>query len=432
MNHQLTRRQLISRFGAAAFASTGLFGASNAAFASNAAHVVIIGGGIGGASAAKYLRLLDGNIRISMIEPNATYVFCPGSNEVLSGHETLEMLTFDYTTMRSRYGVNVIQARALDINYGARQVKLSNGDTVSYDKLIVSPGPDDRYDLIEGYTLKMAETDFPHAWKAGAQTLKLKQQIESMPQGGTLLISAPQAPYRCPPAPYERASFIANQLKHTNPTAKIIILDSKDGFVFDKQFMAYWTKHHGFGTENSRIEWVPANKGGKVTAFDASIKTLVTASGNKVKGDVVNIIPAERAGKFAVDTGLSQGKQWVPVQAKTFASIVDPNVFVIGDTVDMPMPKTGYIASNQAKVAVQAIVDILAGREPGTPFITNNCVAMAGDDYGMTITATFRFAGDRYTVQERRSVVDGNEYIGHLRASVAKNWQRTFRKDIAG
>ncbi|MCH9742497.1 MAG: FAD-dependent oxidoreductase [Proteobacteria bacterium] len=431
MNHQLTRRQLIARFGAAAFASTGLFGATNTAFASNAAHVVIVGGGVGGAAAAKYLRLLDGNIRITLIEPNPVHVFCPGSNEVLVGHETLENLTFDYSTMRTHYAVNVIQALALEINYAARQLKLSNGDNISYDKLIVSPGPDDRYDLIDGYTRELAETDFPHAWKAGAQTLKLKQQIESMPQGGKLVISSPQAPYRCPPAPYERASFIANHLKQTNPSAKIIILDSKDNFVFDKQYIDYWTKHHGFGTENARIEWVPANKGGRVTAFDAKTKTLTTTSGS-VTADVVNIIPAEKAGRFAVDTGLTQGKQWVPVQAKTFASVVDPNVFVIGDTVDMPMPKTGYIASNQAKVVVQAIVDMLAGREPATPFITNNCVAMAGEDYGMTITATFRFAGDHYAVQERRSVVDGNEYIGHLRASIAKNWQRTFRKDIAG
>jgi sulfide dehydrogenase [flavocytochrome c] flavoprotein subunit len=431
MSQQLTRRQLIARFGAAAFASTGLFGASNLAFANNSAHIVIVGGGVGGAAAAKYLRLLDGNIRITLIEPNPTHIFCPGSNEVLTGHETLENLTFDYTTMRSHYGVNVIQERALDIDYAGRKLRLSNGNLVQYDKLIVSPGPDDRYDLIEGYTRAMAETDFPHAWKAGAQTLKLKQQIESMPQGGKLVISSPQAPYRCPPAPYERASFIANQLKETNPTAKIIILDSKDNFVFDKQYMDYWTKHHGFGTDNARVEWIPANKGGKVTAFDASSKTLITTGGS-IKADVVNIIPAERAGQFAVDAGLTQGKQWVPVQAKTFASVIDPNVFVIGDTVDMPMPKTGYIASNQAKVVVQAIVDILAGREPATPFITNNCVAMAAEDYGMTITATFRFAGDHYAVQERRSVVDGNAYIEHLRGSVAKNWQRTFRKDIAG
>ncbi len=429
MTQQITRRELIKRFGVTVFATSGLFGASSLAFANNSAHVVIIGGGVGGAASAKYLRLLDANIRITLIEPNATHVFCPGSNEVLTGHETLENLTFDYSNMRSRYAVNVIQAKALDINYVARQVKLSNGESVAYDKLIVSTGPDDRYDLIEGYTRELAETDFPHAWKAGAQTMKLKQQIESMPQGGKLVISAPQAPYRCPPAPYERASFIANHLKVHNPTAKIIILDSKEEFVFNKQYFDFWSKSHGFGTSNARIEWIPAKQGGKVIAFDPRTKTLKTTT-SSIQADVVNIIPAEKASQFTVDTGLTQGKQWVPIEWKTFQSKVDPNVFVIGDTVDTPMPKTGYVASNQAKVVVQAIVDMLAGREVGTPFITNNCVAMASEDYGMTITATFRFAGDHYAVQSRISQVETTDAMRRLRGSVAKNWQRTFRKDI--
>ncbi|MBN2866486.1 MAG: FAD-dependent oxidoreductase [Thiotrichales bacterium] len=429
---QITRRDLIKIFGASAVASTGLFGASKAAYANNAAHIVVVGGGIGGASFAKYMRLINADVKITIIEPKAEYIFCPGSNEIFSGHETLENLTVNYKTLKNRFKIDVIQDIATEINYEKHEISTSKNGKVAYDKLVVSPGPEFVYDFVDGYNAELAAGDFPHAWKTGPQTMKLKQQMESMRQGGTILISSPRMPYRCPPAPYERASFMAAALEKINPTAKILIMDSKDNYVFKEHFEHYWKDKYGFGTDNARIEWVPSNQGGTIAKLDAANKTVVTANGDKIKADVINIITEEKAGRFASANGLTDKSGWVPFEPKTFASLVHPDVYVMGDMVDANMPKTGYVASNQGKVIATAIHDILAGREPGTPFITNNCVAMAGEDFGMTITATFRYTGEGkgYSVQERRSAVTDNPYTNRVRAEVAKNWQRTFRKDM--
>lgn len=426
----LSRRQLIKYLGASAVAGSGLFGFSNQAWSKKSAHVVVVGGGVGGAAFAKYLRIADANIRITMIEPSPKYTFCPGSNEVFNGHETLDNLTFNYDTFKTRFGVNMIQDQAVAIDYDKKRVKLKSGDFVSYDKLVVSTGPDFIYDAVEGYSAELANTDLPHAWKAGPQTAKLKQQIDNMPQGGVFVMSSPDGAYRCPPAPYERASMIAEHLEKVNPTAKVIILDSKNGFTFDKHYWHYWTERHGYTTGDARISWVSEQDGGRAVKLDAKNKIITTASGEKIKADVINIIPPHKASKFAEDSGLTKGERWVPFDAKTFTSKVDPNVFVVGDMVDAPMSKTAYIASNQSKVVAQAILDQLAGREPGTPFITNNCVAIISEEYGMTIADTHRYAGDHFLVQKRISEVTDDPYARRIRAELAKNWQRTFRKDI--
>jgi len=429
--NKITRRDLIKLFGAGAL-SSGLMGASNLAFAKSSPHIVIVGGGIGGAAAAKYMRLLNADVRITVVEPNPVYMFCPGSNEVVAGVETLESLTVDYNTLKSRYGVNLIQDRATEINYAAKKLKLAKGDVIAYDKLIVSPGPDFKYEAVEGYSKALAEGDFPAAWHAGPQTLKLRDQIDALPQGGTVLISSPVDPYRCPPAPYERASYIANKLKKTNPTAKVIILDSKNDFIFHDVYLDFWKKEHGLGTDNARIEWIPKNQGGHVTKLDTQHRTLTTENGQVFKGDVINIIPAEMAGSFVRMNGLAEG-DWAPFHSKDFSSKRDKDVYIIGDSAAAdPMPKTGYIASNQAKVVTKAINAELTGKEVGTPFITNNCVAMAAEDWGMTVAETFRFNGDDKPYEEAWSMSDptDNPYYRHIRAAVAKNWQRTLRKDI--
>jgi sulfide dehydrogenase [flavocytochrome c] flavoprotein subunit len=428
---QMTRRDLIKLFGASAL-SMGLLGASGRAFASNSAHIVIVGGGVGGAAAAKYMRLQNADVKITIIEPNPQYIFCPGSNEVVADTATLESLTVDYETLKSRYAVNIVQDKATEINYAAKSIKVAKGDVIAYDKLIVSPGPDFNYEAVEGYTRALAEGDFPAAWHAGPQTLTLRNQINALPQGGTIVISSPEDPYRCPPAPYERASFLANKLKHTNPTAKIIMLDAKDDFIFHDVYLDYWKQEHGMGTAQSRIEWVPRKAGGQVTKLDAATRTLTTADGQQHKGDVINIIPREMAGAFTRMNGLTQG-DWCPVNSKDFSSKRDKDVYVIGDSAAAdPMPKTGYIASNQAKVVTQAIQAELTGKEIGTPFITNNCVAMAAEDWGMTVAETFRFAGNDKPYEEAYVLSDPttNPYLRHIRAELAKNWQRTFRKDI--
>jgi len=430
-NNPLTRRELLSRFGQAGL-SLGLFGASNLVWSKSTPHVVIIGGGIGGASAAKYLRILDKNIRITLIEPNKEYIFCPGSNEVLNGTVTLEELTVNYGTLKNRYAVRVVSDRAVDIDYAQKTVKTKRSGNIQYDKLIVSPGPDFVFDAVDGYSKELANGDFPHAWKAGAQTLKLFQQMQSMPQGGTIAISAPPMPYRCPPAPYERASFMAEWLEQHNPTAKIIILDAKDSFVFRKHYLDHWKQVRNFGTENAMIEWVPANEGGTVTQLDAKNKMLITATGEKIKADVINIIPHHTGSQFTKNTGLTQGKDWVGINPLSFQSLIDQDVYVVGDTTESsPMVKTGYLASNQSKVVVQHIVNALNGKEHIHPFYTNNCIAMAGHNYGMTITDSFRIQNGKIVKQYgHQSTELDNPALHRIRYSLAKSWQRALRRDI--
>ncbi len=428
---ELSRRRFLKE-ATAGFATLGLWGASGRAFSKNAARVVIIGGGIGGATAAKYMRLLNADVNITVIEPNTQYIFCPGSNEVLPGWETLEGLTVTYNTLKTRYHVNVIQDKATDIDYTNKRVKTARGEVISYDKLIVSPGPTLEYEAIEGFNETLAEGNFPAAWHAGLQTLNLRNQILSMRQGGTVIISAPKNPYRCPPAPYERASFILTMLKEHNPTGKMLILDSKDSFIFQNVYPYYWTKNFGYGTDNSMIEWVPKSKGGEVVKLDATNHSVITANGTVHKGDVINIIPPEKAGQFALQNNLTEG-DWCPVNFRDFTSTKYKDVHVIGDSIDgEPMPKTGYIASNQAKVVVQAINDELHGREIAYPFIINDCVAMAGKDFGMVLTETFRFAGEGKRLEEHYNIPGATDDPARqlILQKVAENWQRTFRKDV--
>jgi len=428
---ELSRRRFLKE-ATVGLTALGLWGASSSAFSKNAAQIVIIGGGIGGAAAAKYMRLLNADVNITVIEPNTQYIFCPGSNEVLPGWETLEELTVTYTTLKTRYHVNVVHDKATDIDYTNKRVKTAKGDVISYDKLIVSPGPTLDYEAIDGFNKTLAEGEFPAAWHAGAQTLNLREQILSMKQGGTVIISAPKDPYRCPPAPYERASFILTMLKEHNPTGKILILDSKDNFIFENVYPYYWKENFGYGTDNSMIEWVPKSEGGEVVKLDATNHSVITANGTVHKGDVINIIPPEKAGQFALQNDLAEG-DWCPVNFRDFTSTKYNDVYVIGDTIDGdPMPKTGYVASNQAKVVVQAINDELHGREIANPFIINDCVAMASKEFGMVLTETFRFAGEGKRLEEHYNIpgATDNPTRQLILQKVAENWQRTFRRDI--
>ena len=425
----LSRRDVLKLFGATA--ATGLLAPARV-LAGTPPKLVIVGGGIGGAAMAKYMRILNADIQITVVEPNAEYIFCPGSNEVLNDEVSLNDLTVTYDTLRNRYGVTVVQDKATTIDYTHRQLHTAGGHTLPYDWLVVSTGPDFVYSAIEGYSAQLAHGDFPHAWKAGPQTLRLKQLYQSMKPGGTVVISSPPMPYRCPPAPYERASFMAAWLKEHNPTAKIIILDSKPDFIFQPHYETYWKETFGYGTDNAMIEWVGSHQGGTVQVLDAKTRTVITADGERIQADVINIIPPEQTSTFARENDLNLGKAWVPIHPKDFRSRKDPNVFVIGDASEAdPMVKTGYMASNQAKWVAQVIQAEIEGRDPGSPIWTNNCVAMAGDDFGMTITDTFRFHQGRIELQETiQAPVSDNPHLNALRAAVAKNWQRTFRRDI--
>ena len=396
------------------------------------ARIVIIGGGIGGASAAKYLRLLNPHVQITLIEPNAQFIFCPGSNEIFPGWKSVEDLTVTYHTLKERYRTTVIQDRALKIDYTEKSVSLAKGGKVFYDKLIVSPGPTYDYTAIEGYSLRLAKTRFPAAWHVSPQTLLLKEQILSLRKGGTVIISIPQAPYRCPPAPYERATYIAHMLQKSDPSAKVLILDSQDSFVFDNVYPYYWEEHFGFGKPGAILERVTPQEGGHIVKLDAATRTLTGKTGQKFTGDVLNLIPKHKAGKFAFDNALTRG-DWCPVEYKDYSSTLQKDIYVIGDSIDSdPMPKTGYIASNQARVVVQAINDELHGKPVGTPFMVNDCIAMVERGFGMTLSEIFRYDGKGKRLKARHYIpgVDENGFQQKMLGTEAEDWQENFRRSV--
>lgn len=426
----LTRRELLKAL-AAGGALSLLSPAALAKTRNKAAHVVIIGGGLGGATAAKYLRMAAPDIRITLVEPNKRYLTCLRSNDVIVGHMTMDEITFTYDALRAKYKVNIVHDRAIGFDPDKKTVQLAEGASLAYDRLIVSPGIDFSYGDVEGYTREVAETVMPHAWKAGPQTLLLKKQLEAMPQGGTFLMVAPPVPFRCPPGPYERASLVAEWCQAHNPKAKVVILDPKDSFTKDVPFKQAWERLYGFNTPNSMIEWIPAAKGGKVKRIDAASK-VIHAEAGAFKADVVNYIPPQRAGTLAFRMGLTNRDGWCPVNRRTFESQIVRDVHVLGDAcVGDSMPKSGYSANSQAKVAVQAIADLLAGREPGEPAMINVCYSLVGQNYGVSIADIFKVVDNRIVKLPASGVspITDSPAQPLLEAIYQRNWHRTFIND---
>jgi sulfide dehydrogenase [flavocytochrome c] flavoprotein chain len=424
----MNRRELLKALGASAL----LLPASALAKTRNkTAHVVIVGGGIGGATAAKYLRLAAPHVQITLVEPVKRFITCLRSTDVIVGHMSLDDITFTYDALRAKYRVNVIHDRVVGLNPDKKTVQLLNGKPLSYDRLIVSPGVDFIQGDVEGYNREVSETVMPHGWKAGPQTLLLKKQLEAMRQGGTYVLVAPPLPYRCPPGPYERASLVAEWFQKHNPKAKVIILDPKDSFTKDVPFKKAWERLYGFNTPNSMIEWVPAAQGGKMLRLDAASKTLVAEAGS-FKADAVNYIPPQRAGTLAFRMGLTNREGWCPVDRRTFESSIIKDVHVIGDAaIADTMPKSGYSANSQAKVAVQAIADLLAGKTPGEPAMINVCYSLAGQDYGVSIADIFKVVDNRIVKLPASGVSPITESPAQplLEAVYQRNWHRTFAND---
>lgn len=344
------------------------------------AHIVVVGGGFGGATLAKYVRKADKDIAVTLIEPSEKFVTCPFSNTVIGGFKKLEEITFDYSLLKSKYGVNVIHKSVVEIDTAAKKVKLNDGKVISYDKLVLSPGISFNFGAVEGASESMVN-EIPHAWKAGEQTLILRKQIESMPDGGVFVMVAPPNPFRCPPGPYERASLVAWYLKNNKPKSKIIILDAKNDFAKQKLFMEGWNKLYP-----GMIEWVQADLGGKVVKIDPKTKTVETSSGEKIKADVLNFIPHQRAAEIVQKSGLTDDKGWAPVIAKTFESTKAKDVYILGDSsIAGPLPKSGYSANSEAKVAANAIVAAINGQKIDDITMVNTCYSLVSPDYGISV-----------------------------------------------
>ncbi|MET0068330.1 MAG: FCSD flavin-binding domain-containing protein [Candidatus Thiodiazotropha sp.] len=429
---KITRRGFVK--GAGAATAIGMIGTPYIALGASK-KVVVVGGGTGGATAAKYLRMADPTIEVTLIEANKDYYTCYMSNEVLSGDRTIDSIKFGYTGL-GKHGVKVVHDMVTAIDAGAKTVKTAGGQSFPYDRCIVAPGIDFKWDTIEGYDDKVAES-IPHAWKAGSQTVTLRKQLEAMKDGGTVVIAPPPNPFRCPPGPYERASQIAHYLKNHKPKSKILILDAKPKFSKQGLFTQGWKALYGYESDNSMIEWRPSAQGSNdnaVVGVDAGAMSVTTGFDETIKGDVLNIIPAQKAGKIAFAAGLTNDSGWCPVNLHTFESTIHKNIHVIGDaSIAKGMPKSGYAANSEAKVCAAGVAALLNGQEPGTPAYVNTCYSIVGEDWGISVAAVYKLAEDGSKITSVSGGLTPSDATPEMRArevEYAYSWFKNITHDI--
>ena len=424
---RITRRDFVYSVGALG-AVTSLFGCGPAK--TSGGRVVVIGGGFGGASCARYLRRLSTDVEVTLVERDSMFMTCPFSNAVLGGLYDMNFITHDYGALSNEFGVNVVHDSAVDVDTDARSVRLAGGSSLTYDRLVVSPGIEIRWDAIEGYDEAASQT-MPHAWKAGEQTMLLRKQLEAMPDGGVVIITAPPNPFRCPPGPYERASLIAHYLKENKPRSKILIFDAKPGFSKQPLFEQGWQALYP-----GMIEWIGETDGGAIDAVDASAMTVNPTFGEPTRGDVINVIPPQKAGAIAVVAGLTDDNGWCPIDQGTFESRLQKHVYVIGDaSTATPMPKSGFAASSQGKVCATAIVASLSGQEMPPPSLVNTCYSLVGPDYGISVAAVYRLGDDGIVGVEGAGGVSPKDADTSFRVAESRyavGWYQSITKDIWG
>ncbi len=428
---KVNRRTFIQATGVAAAA--GVAGMPNVVLGASK-KVVVVGGGPGGATCARYLRIFDPGIEVTLIEPNKNYHTCFMSNEVLGGKRTIEQIRFGYDGLK-KAGINVVHDMVTAIDPAKKVVKTAGGKEFAYDRCVVAPGIDFRYETIEGYDEAATKT-VPHAWKAGEQTVILRKQLEDMKDGGVFVLCAPPNPYRCPPGPYERASLIANYFKKHKPKSKIIILDPKPKFSKQGLFKAAWTKFYGFGSDNAMIEWRGAQEEAGIVSVDVANKTVTTKFGDKIKADVLNVVPAQKAGKIAHAAGLTNDSGWCPVNLHTFESTIHKNIHVIGDaSIAKGMPKSGYAANSEAKVCAASVAALLNGKEPPAPAYVNTCYSIAADDWGFSVAAVYKLAKDGSKIMKvSGGLTPGDAPAEYYKREVyyAHSWYNNITRDIFG
>jgi sulfide dehydrogenase [flavocytochrome c] flavoprotein subunit len=419
---RVTRREFLrtSGVGVGALAVTGLSGCAahrGATEPTSRRRVVVVGGGWAGATAAKYVRLADPTIDVVLLEPSRQFVSCPFSNLVLSGVRGLGSLTFGYGKLRD-HGVQVRHEAATAIEPDARRVRVGEG-TLTYDRLIVAPGVDFSVEQVEG--LAAAGDKVLHAWKAGPQTLELARRLRTMPDGGVFVLTVPPVAYRCPPGPYERICQVAWYLKHNKPKAKLIVLDANQNIVSKPAlFRAAWQAY-------PNIEYRASNR---VVKVDPGAREVTTDFGDRVRYDVVNLIPPQRAGAIAVQADLvGADKRWCEVDHVTYESIKHRHAHVVGDaTVGLPVPKSGTVANAMGKICANAVVSLMSGRPaPAVPPL-NTCYSWVSDREVMAVINAYRIDNGR-VVQIEQKLTPG---ASTLYAQHAEAWARNIWADILG
>lgn len=427
---RITRRNFVLSVGAVSAATSALGWPALGQAKVSGGRVVVIGGGFGGATCAKYLRRLSTDIEVTLVERDAKFITCPLSNAVLAGLYDMDFITHDYKALRDEHGVKVVQDSAVDIDPDAKKVRLAGGSTLRYDRLVVSPGIDLRWDAIEGYN-EAASATMPHAWQAGQQTMILRRQLEAMPDGGVVIIAAPPNPFRCPPGPYERASLIAHYLKNNKPRSKIRIFDAKPKFSKQPLFEQGWQALYP-----GMIDWISETEGGAIGGVDVKAMTVKPTFGEPQRGDVVNVIPPQKAGAIAEVAGLTNDSGWCPIDQRTFESRAQKHIHVIGDAaIANPMPKSGYAASSQGKVCATAIVASLSGQEMPEPSYVNTCYSLVGPKYGVSVAAVYRLGDDGIVAVEGAGGVspkDADAAFRRAESRYAVGWYQSITSDIWG
>lgn len=426
----LDRRSFLKLVGASAGAagavSLPLIGQAAELMPKSAKRVVVIGGGYGGTIAAKYIRMMDKSIEVVMIERNDHFVSCPFSNLYIGGILTdLNPLTIKYDKLAANHGVKVVQAEVTAIDAAGKMVTTSKG-TIAYDRLVVSPGIDFRLEELKGYDAAAMEV-MPHAWKAGPQTVLLRKQLVDMKDGGTVVITVPLAPYRCPPGPYERASLIAHYLKKNKPKSKVVVLDGNPDITSKAGLFRKGWKDNYEGI----IDYRPAKK---VTEVDARAMAVMVEGLEEVKGDVINVIPPQRAGQIAVAAGLvGDDKNWCPVNPTTFESTKQAGIHVIGDAcVAGAMPKSGYSANSEAKICAMNVVALMNGKETTELSGINVCYSYITDKDAVSVAGVYAVKeGKIIAVPNSGGVSPADFSATKIEAIYAESWLKNILTEMS-
>ena len=423
----INRRDFLKTSALAAAASTtlaGLAGCASTPSARSRAHVVVVGGGYGGATAAKYLRMWsEGTVDVTLIERNPSFVSCPVSNLVIGGLKEMADITVSYDNLKSKWGVRLITDEVIAVDTAKRSVSTANNGTLSYDRLVLSPGIDFMTDAIAG--LAGNQERIPHAWKAGAQTVLLRKQLEDMADGGVYALHIPKAPFRCPPGPYERACLVANYLRQAKPKSKVLVLDA-NGEIQSKK--ALFTK--AFESYKGLIEYVPNSE---LRSVNASTRTA-ELDFEKVKADVLNVIPPMRAGNIAVQAGLPLiNERWVDVDWLTLEAKGMPGVHVLGDALfPAPvMPKSGHMANQHAKVAVAAILNLIDGIAPNpTPVVMNTCYSFVDSKNVIHVASVHQYDAQKKQPMPVQGAGGLSAAANELEAKAAAAWAKNIWADM--